>query len=158
NNTDNSSYRQPDLAEQPSVQTTSNINQQLTSNVSLLQGLGWGKLKLATEHRFDFLDEDIFPRNERGELIPDELLTAEQQQAREEALQRRQQGNYINKLPGLTLSVNPFFQDLLPVSVSGSIGRYFESQQFNLDRLGTNLLDIVRGEFNLNINSKELDL
>src|SRR5690606_13347923 len=31
-------------------------------------------------------------------------------------------------------------------------------QQFNLDRLGTNLLDIVRGEFNLNINSKELDL
>jgi lipopolysaccharide export system protein LptA len=165
-NSDIRNFNQPSAVNLPSVQTNSDTqSQKLDSRVSLAQNLGWGNLTLNVEHRYDFLDNDIFLRDNAGNLLPENQLTQSQKDARTKALTKRKSGNYINKLPELNLTLDPFFKDYLPVTLSGSIGRYeesgnrfFDPARFSTANLSTTLLDIVRSDAQLSVGAKELDL
>jgi lipopolysaccharide export system protein LptA len=166
NNNDIRNFTQPAAANLPSVENSNQTkNQQLNSKLNLAQGLSWGNLSLNVEHRYDFLDADIFPKDSSGNILPDNQLSTVQKTKRDEALNKRKSGNYINKLPELNLTLDPFFKDIFPVTLSGSIGRYEESNnrffdpaKFSTNSLSSTLIDLVRTEANLNLDSKDLDL
>jgi len=158
NNNDVRNFNQPAAVGQAPIQTSNDTQkQQLNSQLSLVQNLGWGNLSLNVDHFNDFLQDEIFLRDKNGSIIPDTQLTPEQLQQRNNSLNKRKGNSYINKLPELTLNVNPLFSEFLPVNVSGSVGRYFEAASFSLKSGSTQLTDIVRSEFALDLGSKELD-
>jgi hypothetical protein len=156
-NNDNMTFRQPNVVGGVPIQTSDDaLNQQLNTKLTLSQNLDWGKLNLNIEHRNDFLEDKIFIKDNKGNIISN--LTQEQILKRDQAISKRKSGNYINKLPELELSFNEFFKENFPISVSSKIGRYFEANSFSSASLSRNINDLIRTEFNLDLGQKEFDL
>lgn len=128
-------------------------NQILRPRVQLDQDLTWGNLSLVTETTNDFLQEDLYPRDSKGNLLADSQMSEEQKKKQTEALAKRKNGNIITKLPELTLSlspfsksvsdglygfVNPFLRDLLPYDAYKTINPKNENFLFK-DNLPVNM-------------------
>lgn len=158
-NADLRNFTKPENASLSSkaVYDANQINQTLNSNATLSQDLNWGKLNLTVENNNDFLDNEINIKDSLGNIIPVAKLSPEQIAKRETAIDKRQSKSYINKLPQLDLTFNPFFNDILPINVSGSLARLLESTTFPKDNT-TGLLDLVKTAVKVDIGSKDLDL
>ncbi|GIW21751.1 MAG: hypothetical protein KatS3mg068_0758 [Candidatus Sericytochromatia bacterium] len=156
-NNDNMIFRQPNNVNDAPIQTSDDgLNQQLNTKLTLNQNLDWGSLNLNIEHRNDFLEDKIFPRDSNGNIIQN--LSQEQILKRDNAINKRKSGNYINKLPELELKFNDFFKDTFPISISSKVGRYFEANSFSNASLSKTINDLIRTEFNIDLGQKEFDL
>lgn len=102
-------------------------DQQLDSTLSLSQALGFATVKLDTQKRFDFT---VLPSG----------LTREQ---------RLRQGNFIDKLPELTITSQPLLQEWVPLTLTLGAGRFFES---------ASLTEAARFNLEGTVNAKPIDL
>lgn len=158
-NTDLRNFNKPATADLQSIQIfdANQVNQNLNSRATLTQDLNWGNLKLLVENSNDFLESDINQTDSFGNIIPVTKLTLEQAAKRNAAIDKRRGKSYINKLPQLDLTVDPFFSDIFPINLSGSVARILESTTYPRDN-STGLLDLVKTGVNLSVGSKDLDL
>ena len=157
-NQDHRSFSQPSAPNLPSIQNlTDEPSQDIISDISLSQNLGWGNLDLKFKNKFDFLDPDIFIKDQFGNLIDDSKLTTEQKNKKDKAIKNKKIINYLNILPELTLNADPFFKDFFPVKLEGTVGRYSETKSFSTSKLSSGLQDIVKTRFSLKADQKELD-
>lgn len=158
-NTNNTGYTKPTLTSLGSVSygLTQDINQNLNTKATLSQNLNWGSLSLSADHFNDFLDKDIIPRDNSGNIIPINQLSKDQTDRRNTSIDKRRASPSLTKLPELNLTLNPFFKDYFPVTLGASVGRYLESASYPKNNT-TGLLDLVRSNVKMNFDSRDLDL
>lgn len=148
------SYKQPNVLGAIGDLVSAPIkNQTLRPRVQLDQDLTWGNLSLVTETTDDFLQEDLYPTDSKGNLLTDSQMSDDQKKKQKEAQEKRKNGGIVTKLPELTLSlspfskgvseglygfINPFFRDILPYDIYKAINPKNENFLFK-DNLPINM-------------------